>query len=115
MAFPPLLPHAVFVGALLSLAGCSSTPGGGSVDPSAYAATGCNELNTEVGTVSAEISRVAIARGKVANTNVPKWVLGGRRVATSVVDRQTARIDSLQQQEQEIVAARNRNCAGQLD
>lgn len=112
MNFPPLHRYAVFAIALLSLAGCSSTLGGGSVDPSAYAEKGCNELNAEVKTVSAEVSRVAIARGKVANTNVPKWVLGGRRVATAVVDRQTARIDSLQQQEQAVVAARNRNCAG---
>jgi hypothetical protein len=112
MNFPRLLRHAVSALALLSLTGCSSTLGGGSVDPSAYAATGCNELNAEVKTVSAEISRVAIARGKVANANVPKWVLGGQRVATAVVDRQTARIDSLQQQEQAVVAARNRNCAG---
>jgi outer membrane murein-binding lipoprotein Lpp len=110
MEFPHLLRHAAFVSAVLSLAGCSSTLGDGSLDPSAYAATGCNELNAEVKTVSAEISRVAIARGKVANTNVPNWVLGGRRVATAVVDRQTARIDRLQQQEQAIVAARNRNC-----
>lgn len=98
--------------ALLSLAGCSSTLGGGSVDPSAYAAKGCNELNAEVKTVSTEISRVAVARGEVANANVPSWVLGGRRVATAITDRQTARIDSLKQQEQAIVAARNRNCAG---
>jgi len=101
-----------FALALLALGGCSSTLGGGSVEPSAYAGMGCNELNAEVKTVSAEISRVAVTRGKVANTNVPTWVPGGRRVATAVADRQTARIDSLQEQEQAVVAARNRNCKG---
>jgi len=111
MTFHPFPRIAGFALALLALGGCASTLGGGSVEPSAYAVMGCNELNFEVANVSAEISRVAVARGKVANTNVPTWVPGGRRVATAVVDRQTARIDSLQQQEQAVVAARNRNCA----
>jgi len=112
MTFHPLPRNAGFAVALMALAGCSSTLAGGSFDPSAYAAKGCNELNAEVKTVSAEISRLAVVRGDIANTNIPTWVLGGRRFATAVVDRQTARIDSLQQQEQAVVAARNLNCAG---
>jgi len=92
------------------MAGCSSivsTP----VDTSGYAAMNCNELNERLGTVATEISRTAITRGNVARTNIPKWVPGGRSVATKVIDRQTTRIESLQQQEQAIASARNRNCA----
>lgn len=112
MTFHILSRSAGFASCLLALAGCSSTLGGGSVEPSAYADASCNALNSEVNSVSAEISRLAIVRGEVAGTDVPTWVPGGQRVATALVDRQTARIDSLHEREQAVVSARNRNCAG---
>ena len=93
---------------LLLLAGCASR---GPVDPSAYAAMGCNELNEELAGIASGISQTAITRGKVARTNIPRWVPGGTRVATAVTDRQTARIEGLQQQERAIAAARDRACA----
>jgi hypothetical protein len=70
----------------------------------------CNELNRTVGDVSAELSRTAITRGRVARFDVPTWAPGGERVASAVIDRQTARIGNLQQREQAATAARNRNC-----
>jgi hypothetical protein len=70
----------------------------------------CNELNNLMRKVSVELSQIAITRGEVAQTNIPTWVLGGQRVASTVIDRQTAKIENLQQQERSIAAARNRNC-----
>lgn len=82
-----------------------------SVDTAGYAAMNCNELNERLGNVATEISQTAITRGNVARTNIPTWVPGGRSVASKVIDRQTTRIESLQEKERAIAAARNRNCA----
>jgi hypothetical protein len=99
------------IAALALLAGCSSFSARGPVDPSAYASMGCNELNHAVAGVSNRISQTAITRGKVAETNVPTWVPGGTRVATKITDRQTARIERLQEEERAAVAARDSACA----
>jgi outer membrane murein-binding lipoprotein Lpp len=95
---------------LFLLAGCSSISGRGSVDPSAYASMNCNELNETVAGLSTQISRTAINRGRVAQTNIPSWVPGGTRVATAVIDRQTAKIEKLQAQERTVSSARNSAC-----
>lgn len=71
----------------------------------------CNELNERLGEVATEISRTAITRGKVTQTNIPGWVPGGRQVASRVIDRQTTQIERLQQRERAIASARDRNCA----
>lgn len=93
---------------VLMATGCSlSTP---SADPSAYAAMNCNELNASVAAVSNNISRTAITRGRVVQTDVPSWVPGGRRVATAVVERQTTRIEGMQEQERAMVTARSSTC-----
>jgi hypothetical protein len=92
------------------LAGCGTLSAGAPVDPAAYAAMDCNELNRAVGEVSQEISQTAITRGRVARFNIPTWAPGGQHVAAAVVDRQTARIESLQERERAITATRNRNC-----
>ena len=94
---------------LILLAGCSSTFQ--RADPAGYATMGCNELNQTLSKVAGEISRTAISRGKVAQTNIPRWVPGGARVRDRVTDRQTAKIDELQQRERIIASARDRNCA----
>lgn len=96
---------------LLLLAGCSSTVGRSSVDPSAYSTMSCSDLNDALANVAKEISRTAIQRGRVARTHIPNWVPGGTRVASAVTDRQTARIERLQQQQRAIVPARDRACA----
>ena len=57
-----------------------------------------------------EISRTAISRGKVANTSVPNWLLGGEKVKTAVANRETASIEKLQRQQQAILAARKQRC-----
>jgi hypothetical protein len=93
---------------LLVAAGCSSTTG--SISPAKYDKMNCPELNSAVGDTATDISRTAIARGKVANTSVPSWLLGGERVKTAVANRETARIDRLQQQQQAIVATRQQRC-----
>lgn len=100
-----------WITALLLLAGCSSLSGRGPVDASAYASMDCNELNHTVARVSTSISQTAITRGKVADTHVPTWVPGGARVATKITDRQTARIERLQEEERAAVSARDRACA----
>lgn len=96
--------------ALFLLAGCSSLTGRGPVDPTAYAAMNCNELNETLAKLATSISQTAITRGKVAQTDIPSWVPGGRRVATAVTDRQTTKIEGLQEQERAIVSARDRAC-----
>lgn len=106
----PLLPFWSIAGLVL-LAGCSSLSGRVPVDPSAYASMDCNQLNQAVAKIATNISQTAITRGNVAETNIPRWVPGGTRVATAVVDRQTARIDRLQEAERGAVAARDRACA----
>lgn len=102
------IPPTGLVVLLLLLAGCASR---GSLDPSAYAAMNCNELNRTLSGVAGSISQTAITRGKVARTDIPDWVPGGKRVASAVTDRQTARIERLQQQERTISAARDEVCA----
>ncbi len=99
---------AISIATLLLAAGCSSTTA--SISPAKYDKMNCPELNNAVGDTATEISRTAIARGKVANTSVPNWLLGGERVKTAVAKRETARIDRLQQQQQVIVATRRQRC-----
>ncbi|TGQ11841.1 MULTISPECIES: hypothetical protein [unclassified Mesorhizobium] len=107
MKFTPtgILPILVF---LLSTAGCSSTTA--SISPAKYDKMNCAELNNAVGDTATDISRTAIARGKVASTSVPNWLLGGERVKTVVANRESARIERLQQQQQAIVTARKQRC-----
>ncbi|WP_192244131.1 hypothetical protein [Mesorhizobium silamurunense] len=100
---PPIL-----VLALAFVAGCSSTVA--STDPGKYDKMSCAELNSALGDTATDISRTAISRGKVANTSVPSWLLGGERVKTVVANRDTAKIERLQQQQQAIVAARKQKC-----
>ncbi|MER9298551.1 hypothetical protein NKI38_18935 [Mesorhizobium sp. M0621] len=105
-ASPPALMIALFL-----VAGCSSI--GRTVDPAKYDSMTCTELNSTLGGIARDISRTAITRGKVANTNVPRWLLGGSRVKAAVADRETARIDRLKQQQDAIVAVRANKCRGQ--
>ena len=97
--------------ALALLAGCS-TGMSRAADPASYTAMNCNELNRLLGKVSSDLSQRAIARGKVEQTDIPRWIPGGRRVASKVVERQTARIENIQQRERVIASARDRACPG---
>jgi len=81
-----------------------------SISPANYDKMSCTELNSELGETATNISRTAIARGKVANTSVPSWLLGGERVKTAVAGRETARIERLQQRQQAVVATRKQKC-----
>ena len=54
--------------------------------------------------------KTAVTRGKVTNTSVPNWLLGGARVKTAVANRETARIEKLKQQQDAVVAARASRC-----
>lgn len=98
----------VLVIAVLLVAGCSSIAR--SADPAKYESMSCSEINSALGKTAIEISQTAITRGKVANTSVPRWLLGGSRVKAAVANRETARIDRLKQQQDAIAAARARNC-----
>ncbi|CAN7642714.1 hypothetical protein [Mesorhizobium sp. LjRoot246] len=102
-ASPPALMIALFL-----VAACSSI--GRTVDPAKYNSMTCTELNSALGDVARDISQTAVTRGKVANTSVPRWLLGGSRVKTAVADRETARIERLKQQEAAIASARARRC-----
>jgi hypothetical protein len=95
--------------ALSFVGGCSSF--GKTVNPAKYDNMSCTELNSALGSIAREISQTAVSRGKVANTNIPRWVLGGSRVAAAVASRETARIDRLKQQEDAIAATRRSRCS----
>src|SRR3569623_795202 len=101
------LPFILTVALLLS-AGCSST--NRTLDSTKYNKMSCTELNVVLGETATDISRTAITRRKVANTSVPTWLLRGSTVKTSIANRETARIERRQQQQQAIVAARNSQC-----
>lgn len=103
-ASPPVL-----VIALILVAGCSSL--GETAKTAKYDSMSCTELNSAVGKNAGKISQTAISRGKVASTTVPTWLLGGERVKTAVANRETTRIEQLQQQQQAIIAARRSRCA----
>ncbi|TPM37526.1 hypothetical protein [Mesorhizobium sp. B2-3-4] len=98
----------ILLAAMFLAAGCSSI--GGAADPAKYESMSCTELNSALGSSASDISRTAITRGKVANTSVPRWLLGGSRVKTAVANRETARIDRLKQQQDALVAVRARKC-----
>ncbi|TIP86311.1 MAG: hypothetical protein E5X63_12255 [Mesorhizobium sp.] len=94
---------------LVFVGGCASAFHA-SFDPAKYDRMSCVELNVAVGEVAKEMSATAITRGKVAKSNIPNWLWGARRVATTVTARQSAKIERLQQQEAAIAAARRRKC-----
>ncbi|ESW79749.1 hypothetical protein X773_17325 [Mesorhizobium sp. LSJC285A00] len=93
---------------LFLMAGCSSL--GSAVNPAKYDRMTCAELNNAVGDTAREISQTAITRGKVTNTSVPNWLLGGARVKSAVANRETARIERLKEREAAIVATRTSRC-----
>ena len=95
--------------AVLLVTGCSSI--GRTADPAKYESMSCSEINSALGKTAIEISQTAITRGKVANTSVPRWLLGGSRVKTAVANRETARIDRLKQRQDAIGAVRARKCS----
>ncbi|WP_292449688.1 hypothetical protein [Mesorhizobium sp.] len=89
--------------------GCVS-PLSASADTVKYDKMSCAELNVAMGDVATDVSRTAVNRGKVAQTNIPTWLWGGQRVAAAVTARQSARIEQLQRQEAAIAAARRSKC-----
>ncbi|MER9872230.1 hypothetical protein [Mesorhizobium sp. M0195] len=99
----PLICSLMFVGS------CAS-PLPASFDAAKYDKMSCVELNVAMGAVADEMSATAIARGKVVHTNIPGWLLGGQRVASTVAARQSAKIERLRQQEAAIAAARRSRC-----
>lgn len=103
-----LLLTAISIAMLLPAAGCSSTVA--SISPAKYDKMSCQELNSELGDTATDISRTAIARGKVANTSVPSWLLGGQSVKSAVANRETAKIERLRQEQQVMAAMRKQKC-----
>ncbi|RWQ71407.1 MAG: hypothetical protein EOS85_25910 [Mesorhizobium sp.] len=99
----PLICSFVFLG------GCAS-PFHASFDAAKYDKMSCVELNVAMGEVAKEMSATAITRGKVAQTNIPSWLWGGRRVASTITARQSAKIERLRQQEAAIAAVRRSKC-----
>ncbi|MER9594540.1 MULTISPECIES: hypothetical protein [unclassified Mesorhizobium] len=99
----PLICSLMFVGS------CAS-PLPASFDAAKYATMSCVELNVAMGAVADEMSATAIARGKVVHTDIPDWLWGGRRIASAVTARQSAKIERLRQQEAAIAVARRSRC-----
>ncbi|AZO65622.1 MULTISPECIES: hypothetical protein [unclassified Mesorhizobium] len=99
----------LLIGSFVFVGGCAS-PFQTSFDAAKYDKMSCVELNVAMGEVAKEMSATAITRGKVAKTNIPDWLWGARRVASTVTARQSARIERLRQQEAAIAAARRSKC-----
>lgn len=99
----PLICSLVFVG------GCASSFHA-SFDAAKYERMSCVELNVAMGEVAKEMSATAITRGKVAKSNIPDWLWGARRFASTVTARQSAKIERLRQQQAAIAAARRSKC-----
>lgn len=95
------------VGLLVS--GCAS-PGNSPVDATRYETMSCVELNQVARKTSAELSQIAITRGKAEDIAVPSWLPGGSRLQASYADRQTAKIEKLRQQQQFALSARKGKC-----
>ncbi|MBZ9674768.1 hypothetical protein [Mesorhizobium sp. ES1-1] len=111
MRFPSIGAYpATLLITLSVLGGCSSI--GTSINPAKYDGMSCTELNSALGDNARAISQTAVTRGKVANTNVPRWVPGGSRVKGAVAARETTRIERLKQQQDAIIAARSHKCPG---
>ena len=91
------------------LAGCATA--GGPAEPAAYADTACADLNAAIGATSKDISAAAISRGRIDHFNVPFWVPGGRSAVTALKDRQSSRIDTLEDGLAAQLAARRARCA----
>lgn len=89
-----------------AMTGCASRP----VDPAAYQSASCIDLDTSIGTNAREISATAVRRGKVDSWEPPFWLVGARRGADAVKNRQAAKIDRLQQQGTAMTAERARRC-----
>jgi hypothetical protein len=102
--------QAIWISALLLVQGCSSTFSATSLDASRYNSLTCRELNEALTTTSKELSEAAIFRGKVTQIEIPRWVIGGRRAAATLTERQTAEVEALQEQVRAIAKARDRNC-----
>ncbi len=96
----------------IALAGCGALGRMAPVSPSAYAALDCNGLNQEVAGVSKRLSRAAIDRGRVERIEPPKWAPAGETLKTAVVERMSAKVDRLREEERAVAAARNRGCTG---
>lgn len=103
----------ILIIALLCIAGCSAI--GTSVNPTKYDSMSCTELNSALGDNARAISQTAVTRGKVSNTSIPRWLLGGTRVKGAVAARETARIERLERQQDAIIAARSRKCPSSAD
>ena len=107
--------HLAGVLVVLALAGCGSLGSSRPVDPAAYAAMSCNDLNRSMAGVSTTISRTAITRGDWARWETLSWVPGRTRVTTAVDARLGKKIEQLQEEERVIAATRARNCPRQAE
>lgn len=97
---------AAFILMALSLAGCGST----TVNPSAYQSASCVELNDAIGSNSKEISATAVRRGKVDSWEPPFWMAAAKKGAAAVHNKQTRKIERLQEQGGRLTGERARRC-----
>lgn len=99
----------------LTLAGCASQSSwSGKSNPSKFSSLSCTELNAAMGAISRDISATAISRGKVSSWNVPFWAAGGTKAKTVIQDRQTAKIERMQQEQRNLEAIRKNTCSAQM-
>lgn len=104
------LPHsmlAAMTAVLLPvLAGCAT--GSGSA---AGASATCADLNVAIGETSKDLSAAAISRGKIDRFKVPFWLPGGSKAVSALKDRQTRKIDNLENELSQQRQRRQARCA----
>ncbi|MGB6119088.1 MAG: hypothetical protein WBF87_12790 [Mesorhizobium sp.] len=91
--------------AALSVAGCASRA---SVEPGPEMS--CEELNASISATSKDISGYAVSRGKVAEFSLPGWLSGASRAQDAMAERNTRKIEELQQRLDRLTAEYRRRC-----
>ncbi len=103
---PRYMTPAAFIAAALGLCGCGSA----TMKSSAYQSAPCVELDDAIGSNSREISATAIRRGQVDSWQPPFWMAGAKKGAAAVHNKQTRKIERLQEQGERMTGERARRC-----
>ncbi|MGB3500198.1 MAG: hypothetical protein WBA44_01135 [Mesorhizobium sp.] len=91
--------------AIMALAACASRAG---VEPTA--GMSCNDLNASISATSKDISGYAVNRGKVAEFSLPGWLSGASRAQDALAERNTRKIEELQQRLDRLTGEYRRRC-----
>jgi hypothetical protein len=87
------------------LTGCASR-----IDTKNVDTLSCQQLDEAIGQLALQISDTAVARGKADPASVPFWIPGGAKAVSAIRDRQTRKLERLQDQQKRLTQARGTRC-----